>query len=77
LSLKVLDVGAPAGARAVPAVAVVGAGWLIGDLLRTLGGQGLAAVTGTCGSVGVAGLTLGGGVGLLSREHGLAADQVR
>eukprot|EP01052_Picozoa_sp_SAG31_P029022 SAG31_NODE_2852_length_4995_cov_42.074551_2_plen_1180_part_00 len=56
--------------------AVVGAGILTGDLLHELDLSGYYAVTGTCGSVGYAGLCLGGGIGLLSRQHGLAADQV-
>jgi hypothetical protein len=34
------------------------------------------AVSGTCYPVGLAGLSLGGGIGLLSREHGLACDQI-
>ena len=36
--------------------------------------QGLAAVNGSCTTVGVAGFTLGGGFGFLSRTKGLAVD---
>lgn len=38
--------------------------------------HGLAAVGGTVNSVGVAGLTLGGGYGYLSAAHGLAIDNL-
>jgi FAD/FMN-containing dehydrogenase len=37
---------------------------------------GLAAVTGSCGGVGMAGLTLGGGYGPLSGRFGLALDNL-
>jgi FAD/FMN-containing dehydrogenase len=37
---------------------------------------GLAAVTGSCGGVGVLGLTLGGGYGRLCGRFGLAADNL-
>ena len=37
---------------------------------------GLAALAGTAPDVGVAGYTLGGGVGWLARRHGLAANRV-
>lgn len=37
---------------------------------------GLAAVTGSCPTVGVAGFSLGGGWGPLSAEHGLGVDNV-
>jgi FAD/FMN-containing dehydrogenase len=57
-------------------IARVGAGSNNGDLYEALGRQQLSAVSGTCYSVGFAGLTLGGGIGILMRKHGLAADNV-
>jgi FAD/FMN-containing dehydrogenase len=46
------------------------------DVLRVTDPRGLAAVTGSCGAVGMAGLTLGGGYGPLIGRFGLALDNV-
>ncbi|MGI5225116.1 FAD-binding oxidoreductase [Actinoallomurus sp. CA-142502] len=55
---------------------VVGAGTKLGDLYRSLRMRG-RTVPGGCGpSVGVAGLTLGGGLGILGRAHGLTCDRL-
>ncbi|MFD4640169.1 FAD-binding oxidoreductase [Lentzea sp. NPDC058436] len=61
-----------AGAR----IAEVGGGAVTNDLLAAAGEHGLVAATGTVGSVGVAGLTLGGGYGPLAGRVGLAADNL-
>ncbi|MEV0252398.1 FAD-binding oxidoreductase [Nocardia sp. NPDC050712] len=55
----------------------VGAGVLAGDLITAAAEHGLAPLTGSSPSVGVAGYHLGGGIGLLAREFGYAADHVR
>jgi len=55
----------------------VGAGVTAGALADAAGAHGLAPVLGLAASVGVAGLSLGGGLGWLSRTHGLAANNVR
>jgi FAD/FMN-containing dehydrogenase len=39
-------------------------------------GHGLATGFGDAGTVGIGGITLGGGVGFLSRKHGLTVDQL-
>ena len=54
----------------------VGPGALWGDVIEAAAPFGLAPVSGTNPTVGVIGFTLGGGHGLLSRQHGLAADNV-
>ncbi|MFI5503352.1 FAD-binding oxidoreductase [Nocardia asteroides] len=55
----------------------VGAGVRAGALVEAAARHGLAPLTGSSPSVGVVGYVLGGGVGLLAREFGYAADHVR
>lgn len=57
-------------------VARVEGGALWSDVDRATQQHGLATPGGTVMSVGVAGFTLGGGIGRLSRAYGLAADNV-
>jgi FAD/FMN-containing dehydrogenase len=54
----------------------VGAGLTAGEVTARLGEHGLAVGFGDTGSVGVAGITLGGGVGFLSRLYGLTVDNL-
>jgi FAD/FMN-containing dehydrogenase len=68
--LRAIDVDARA--RAVWA----GAGLSAGDLTTALGAHGGAVTFGDGHLVGIAGLTLGGGVGLLSRKHGMTIDSL-
>ncbi len=55
---------------------VVGGGVRLAALVEALGAHGRAMPTGTCPTVGVSGLTLGGGWGMLSRQYGLTCDQL-
>jgi FAD/FMN-containing dehydrogenase len=72
----VLDV-APMGSVAVAGeVATVGAGVRLGELYDTLATHGLTIPAGCGPSVGIAGLTLGGGLGILGRKHGLTCDHL-
>src|SRR3954471_16453861 len=52
----------------------VGPGATAEEVVAAAAPFGLAPVTGTSATVGVAGFTLGGGHGWLSRKYGLAAD---
>jgi FAD/FMN-containing dehydrogenase len=53
-----------------------GGGLTAGEYVDSAGAHGLATGFGDAGSVGIGGLTLGGGVGYLSRKHGLTADHL-
>ena len=57
-------------------IATVGAGALLGDVYEQLDKLGLTIAGGACPSVGIAGLTLGGGLGVLGRRYGLTSDQL-
>jgi FAD/FMN-containing dehydrogenase len=53
-----------------------GAGCRVIDLVTALAARGLAVPTGSCPTVGLGGLALGGGVGLASRALGTTSDNV-
>jgi FAD/FMN-containing dehydrogenase len=53
-----------------------GAGLTAGEYTAATGTHGLATGFGDVSSVGLGGVTLGGGLGFLSRCHGLAIDQL-
>jgi FAD/FMN-containing dehydrogenase len=57
-------------------VARVQAGVLLGELDRATQAYGLAVPSGIVTHTGVAGLTLGGGIGWIMRKHGLSIDQL-
>lgn len=54
----------------------IGAGARWGDAAKALSEHGLAISSGDTNSVGVGGLTLGGGIGWMVRTHGLALDSL-
>ena len=57
-------------------VVKVGGGAHLEQLNATLHEHDLAIPTGTCPSVGIGGLTLGGGLGVLGRQYGLTLDHL-
>jgi FAD/FMN-containing dehydrogenase len=56
--------------------ATVGAGASLVQVYDALGTRGRGIPGGSCPTVGIAGLTQGGGVGVLTRAHGLTCDSV-
>lgn len=57
-------------------VAVAGAGLTLGEFDAATSRYGLATTLGVVSMTGIAGLTLGGGIGWLNGKHGLACDNV-
>jgi FAD/FMN-containing dehydrogenase len=60
----------------VKKTAVVEAGTQLMPLYEALWQEGLTIPGGSCATVGIAGVTLGGGYGLLSRQMGLTCDSL-
>lgn len=54
----------------------LGAGCKLGDIITALGNINYAIPTGSCCSVGITGLALGGGLGLLARSYGATCDSI-
>jgi FAD/FMN-containing dehydrogenase len=59
-----------------PSIAYVGGGARLFDVYKTLGPMNVGIPAGSCPTVGVAGFTLGGGLGIEAREFGLTADRL-
>lgn len=68
--------GTPGTAGTAATEVLIGAGARLGEVNSALAARGLAVPTGLCPSVGIAGLTLGGGLGLASRSYGTTSDQL-
>jgi FAD/FMN-containing dehydrogenase len=72
----VIDVSRLNGVRATGSVATVGAGAQLIDVYSALWSGRRTIPGGSCPTVGIAGLALGGGVGFSSRLHGTTSDNV-
>ena len=57
--------------------ATIGAGALLIDVYNEVGSRDRLLPGGSCPTVGIAGLTLGGGIGVFGRKYGLTSDNVR
>src|ERR1700722_666335 len=73
--LNAISVGAASGSSGHTAV-TVGAGSKLIDVYAGLAAEGLLLPGGSCPTVGIAGLALGGGIGGFSRAYGLTCDQM-
>ncbi|CAM5497101.1 FAD-binding oxidoreductase OS=Streptomyces tendae OX=1932 GN=GUR47_25595 PE=3 SV=1 [Streptomyces tendae] len=72
----IIDVSELNRVRASSGEAVVGAGAKLIDVYRALARKGVTVPAGSCPTVGISGLTLGGGHGVVSRAYGLTCDSL-
>ncbi|MEU5918761.1 FAD-binding oxidoreductase [Streptomyces sp. NPDC047141] len=72
----VIDVSALKTVRTGTGSAVIGAGAKLIDVYSELGARGVTIPGGSCPTVGISGLTLGGGHGVVSRAYGLTSDNL-
>jgi FAD/FMN-containing dehydrogenase len=72
----VIDVAPLSSVSVAGGVATVGAGARLGDLYDALAEHGATIPAGCGPTVGIAGLVLGGGMGILGRRYGLTADHL-
>ena len=72
----VIDVSPLAEIAFAGDVATIGAGARLGDVYTALAAHGRTIAAGCGPEVGVAGLVLGGGLGILGRAHGTTSDQL-
>jgi FAD/FMN-containing dehydrogenase len=70
----VIDVSPMRSVSVAGGVATIGAGARLGEVYEVLDGAGLTIPAGCGPGVGIAGLALGGGLGILGRRYGLACD---
>ena len=73
----VIDVANLGGVIVSGSQATVGAGTRLIDMYSALAARGVLVPGGSCPTVGISGLTLGGGIGVLGRKYGLTADALR
>ncbi|MFI0241888.1 FAD-binding oxidoreductase [Streptomyces sp. NPDC016845] len=72
----ILDMSRMKSVRASGGEAVVGAGAKLIDVYRGLAAKSVTIPAGSCPTVGISGLTLGGGHGVVSRAYGLTCDSL-
>lgn len=73
----VVDVGPMRGIDVRPdGTAVIGAGAKLGEVYAALADADRCLPAGSCPTVGISGLTLGGGIGVLTRKYGLTCDRL-
>ncbi|HEX4429262.1 MAG TPA: FAD-dependent oxidoreductase [Frankiaceae bacterium] len=73
----VIDVTRMAGVNTSNAAATIGSGARLVDVYAGLAAAGVAIPAGSCPTVGISGLTLGGGQGVVGRSFGLTCDRLQ
>ncbi|MGH2946141.1 MAG: FAD-binding oxidoreductase [Solirubrobacteraceae bacterium] len=71
-----IDVGPMSSVAVVDGTVTIGGGARLGGVYDALEEHGRTIAAGCGPSVGIAGLTIGGGIGILGRLHGLTSDQL-
>ena len=72
----VIDVGPLATISVGAGTATIGAGAKLVDVYDQLSSQGVCIPSGSCPTIGIAGITQGGGIGVLDRAFGLTCDRL-
>ncbi|MBW8757314.1 MAG: FAD-binding oxidoreductase [Burkholderiales bacterium] len=72
----VIDVGGMNTISVGSGTATIGAGAKLVDIYDQLSAQGVCVPSGSCETIGIAGITLGGGIGVLDRAFGLTCDSL-
>ena len=72
----VIDVGPLNAITVGSATATLGAGAKLVDIYDQLASQGVCIPSGTCPTIGIAGITQGGGIGVVDRAYGLTCDNL-
>jgi FAD/FMN-containing dehydrogenase len=72
----IIDVTRMAQVEVDAQTATIGAGARLIDVYNGLAADGVALPAGSCPTVGISGLTLGGGIGVVGRKLGLTCDRL-
>ncbi len=72
----VIDVGNMNTITLAGSSATIGAGAKLADIYSQLGAAGLSIPSGSCPTIGIAGITQGGGIGVVDRAYGLTCDKL-
>ena len=72
----VIDVGAMNAITPGTGTATIGAGAKLVDIYDQLSSQGVCIPSGSCPTIGIAGITQGGGIGVVDRAYGLTCDSL-
>ncbi|MCW2622060.1 MAG: FAD-binding oxidoreductase, partial [Frankiales bacterium] len=72
----VVDLRPMSGVTAGQGTATIGAGAALIDVYDQLAARGVSIPAGSCPTVGLAGLALGGGMGVVARRYGLTCDRL-